>query len=280
MAELDMNLMKSSGDLRVISVTSGKGGVGKSSIILNLALALGKKGKKVMILDADMGLANVDIMLGVKPLKDLSDVLNGKCALKDIIVRGPYGIMLIPGGTGFSQFTNLNSIQKMTLLNEFENFEEDVEFLLVDTAAGISSNVLFFNSCSSEVIVVVNPEPTSITDSYALIKVLSKEHNVNKFSLLINNVATDSEARRVYGKIAKVSERFLNVSLNYIGYLPQDRSLGLSIREQNPLLNRSKVTPYVVRLNELCHEVLSAENEEKVSGNLQFFFKRMVELSA
>ncbi|MEI6125087.1 MAG: P-loop NTPase, partial [Pseudomonadota bacterium] len=178
--------MKKQKPVRVISVTSGKGGVGKSFIITNLGVFLAKQGFKVCILDADIGLANVHLMLGLSPQKDISDVLKGNACIKDIMLHGPHGLLVIPGGSGFADFSNMNNEQKGLLLDVIDGLPDEIDYLLIDTSAGIHSNVTFFNAAASEIIVVVNSEPPSIYDAYAAIKILHTDHQVIKFSLLIN----------------------------------------------------------------------------------------------
>ena len=269
--------MRAGRRLRVISVTSGKGGVGKSSIVLNLGLTLAKEGRRVLILDADVGLANIDVMLGVRPDRNISQVLKGEARLADVIIPGPFGIRLMPGGSGFSEFSALGQSEKLIFLAEVEQLGEDIDYVLIDTSPGIHSNVRFFNSCASEIIVVANSEPTSITDSYALIKVLNFSQRMKRFSLLINNVATEKEAKGVYRKLAGTAERFLNISLSYLGFLPSDPGVGASIREQNPLCNRDRVTPYSAKMKNLCLRIDNLEPQTGLNGNLQFFFRRMLE---
>jgi len=175
-------------NVRVISVTSGKGGVGKTNITVNLACLLSKMKKKILLLDADMGLANIDVILGLTPKVNLFHVLNGEKSMEEAIIRGPGGIMILPSASGIQEMSNLSKGQKLTLLDELRTVSTGVDFLLIDTAAGIAGNVMYFNMAAHEIIVMATPEPTSLTDAYAIIKILHQNHAKNCFRLLVNMV--------------------------------------------------------------------------------------------
>ena len=174
--------------VKVITVTGGKGGVGKSNVSLNLAVALAAQGKKVMLLDADLGLANIDVMLGLRVEKNLFNVLNGECTLDDIIITGPYGLMILPATSGTQAMVELTQAQHAALIRAFGDLKAAVDVLIVDTAAGISNMVLSFARAAQDILVVVCDEPTSVTDAYALMKILSKEYGVYKFKVVANMV--------------------------------------------------------------------------------------------
>jgi len=179
--------------VKVISVTGGKGGVGKSNISVNMAVALAMTGHRVMLLDADLGLANVDVMLGLKVKRNLSHVLKGECDLQDIIISGPEGMKIIPAASGTKSMVHLSEMEHIGLVRAFSSLSEQIDFLIVDTAAGIADNVISFTMASQEVLMVVCDEPTSITDAYALIKVLSQDHNIYNFKVLANMVRSPQE---------------------------------------------------------------------------------------
>jgi len=263
--------------VRVISVTSGKGGVGKSFIVTNLGVFLARKGFKVCILDADIGLANVHIMMGLTPQKDISDVLKGEACIKDTVLYGPQGLMVIPGGSGFAEFSNMNDAQKGLLLEAIDDLPGDIDYLLIDTSAGIHSNVTFFNAAASEIIVVVNSEPPSIYDSYAAIKVLHTDHQVNRFALLINCVDTEGKAKQVFQTLSTVAgENLPMVSLSFAGYLPRSSLVPQSIHKRTPLLHLDKQTIFTQQLEKVFQSVIRDKPENTFTGSLQFFFRRML----
>jgi flagellar biosynthesis protein FlhG len=187
-AQANIDSKKSQKPVRVISVTSGKGGVGKTNVVTNLALALAKAGKQVLIWDADLGLANIDVLLGLKPEFNIHHLLNGEKSLNEILVEGPNGVRIMPASSGIQELASLGEGQKVRLLAELDEYDDDLDFLLIDTGAGISGNVMYFNMAAQERIVVVTPEPTSITDAYALVKVMCTRYNQKRFSILPNQV--------------------------------------------------------------------------------------------
>ncbi|MCP5463124.1 MAG: MinD/ParA family protein [bacterium] len=234
--------------VRIIAVTSGKGGVGKTSISTNLAITLAHMGKRVLIFDADMGLANIDIMLGIKPSFTLQHVLQGDKTLDEIIVDGPAGIKIIPASSGVQQLTQLTETQRSFFLSELNKLRDRIDILLIDTAAGIAPNVIEFVSASSEVIVVTTPEPTAITDAYALIKVLIRSLKpvvkTPKIYLFVNMVRDQNEARDVENNLKLVSDRFLGVSLSSIGFMQKDDAVLRAVRKQVPfVLNNTPDRP-------------------------------------
>ena len=231
------------GPLRVIAVTSGKGGVGKTNLVLNLCLAISRLGRRVFLLDADMGLANVDVLLGVAPRHTLEHVLNGQKELKDIVLEGPGGFKILPASSGISELSEMSYEQQMRLFRELSRIEEDVDYLFIDTGAGISSNVLRFNASANEVLVVANPEPTSITDAYALMKLLSIKYHIREFALVVNSAANEEEALGVYERLSKVCGQFLQVSLGYLGGVPLDKHVRQAVRRQRPFLELYPAAP-------------------------------------
>lgn len=263
--------------VKVISVTGGKGGVGKSNISVNLAVALAMEGHRVMLLDADLGLANVDVMLGLKVKRNLSHVLNGDCDLEDIIITGPEGMKIIPAASGTKSMAHLSEMEHMGLVRAFSSLSEQVDYLIVDTAAGIADNVISFTLASQEVLMVVCDEPTSITDAYALIKVLSQEHNIYNFKVLANMVRSPQEGRHLFSKLTAVSDRFLDVGLEYVGSVPFDENVRNAIRKQKPFVQTYPRSPAAVAIKQLAKKVDDWPLPSSARGNIEFFMERLVQ---
>ncbi len=219
---------------RAIAVSSGKGGVGKTSISINLALCLAKMGFRVAVFDADLGMANAEVMLGLAPPYSLYDVLFGNKSLDDITVLGPGGISIISGGSGFLEMANLDQDRRQKLIGMLNMANNHYDFLLFDTAAGINKNVLGFVAAAGEVIVVATPEPTSLTDAYALIKVLSCFKVHSEVHIVINRAANQLEARRTLERLQFTVGRFLNTRINNLGWIPEDKMVSRAIKSQNP----------------------------------------------
>lgn len=261
--------------VRVISVTSGKGGVGKTNVVTNLAIALGRMGKRVMVMDADLSLANIDILLGLAPEYHLGHVFNGERKLEEVLVEGPAGIRILPASSGWEGLSAIDEIQKLTLLDQMDTLEDEVDILLIDTAAGIGNNVLYFNQAAQERVVVVTPEPTALTDAYALIKVLS-QHQERYFRLLINQVKGEAEAKEVFRKLVKVADRFLSeVSLDYLGFIPTDQAVQNSVRRQRSTVEAFPDSAAAKSFVQLARLVLESPVRGGLEGNIRFFFKRL-----
>jgi len=217
---------------RVIAITSGKGGVGKTNIVANLGFSLTRLGKKVLIFDADLGLGNLDVMLGIAPRFNLSHVISGEKEIGEILIDGPGSMQILPAASGIQELTRLTAEQKRQVLIDLDRLIEPMDVLLIDTAAGISSNVLYFNVAAQEILVVVCPEPASITDAYALMKVLSLNHAQKKFCLLVNQVQSAEEGHDVFRQLSMVTDKFLHISMEYMGYVLSDKNLTRSVRRQ------------------------------------------------
>jgi flagellar biosynthesis protein FlhG len=227
---------------QVISVTSGKGGVGKTLTTVNVAVAARRLGLSVLILDGDLGLANVDVVLGLKARYNIRDVLDGHASLKDIIVEGPLGIAVIPSGSGVSSLTQLSYAQKQQILAEIAALDGHYDLLLIDTGAGISDNVVHLNRAAQKMVVVTTPEPHALTDAYALIKVMAEEHGVKSPNLLVNMARGEGEALKVYERIAEVARRFLNINVNYLGHVPHDPQVPKSVMQRRAASEQSTFT--------------------------------------
>ncbi len=261
---------------RVLAVTSGKGGVGKTNMVGNLAVALNRIGKRVVILDADMGLANIDIIFNMRPEYNISHVISGEQTLKQVIVTTKHGIQIIPGGSGFAHLTNLSEGEKLNLLSEFETLGEIADIVLIDTGAGISSNVLYFNSSADECIVIATREPTSITDSYALMKVLSKNYGTKYFKLVVNMVNSEKDAKAVYASLSGAMERFLkDVVLEYFGYIPMDTMLPKAVINHSTILDFAPDAPSSSAIEKLALRIAGSPGRASSDGNIKFFMQRI-----
>ncbi len=264
------------GPPRVISVTSGKGGVGKTNVVVNLGLAFSRMGKRVLILDADLGLANIDVLLGLVPRYTIEHFFSRQKNLSEILIEGPEGIRILPASSGVSSLVHLDDSQKLHLLEEVDLLAEEVDFLLIDTGAGISSNVLYFNMAAQESIVVVTPEPTSMTDAYALIKVLSRDFEKKHFMVLVNFVSNEEEAKRVFRKLSKVADRFLkSLSIDYLGFIPFDEKLPQAVRHQRPVMEVYPNARSSQRFGDLAQALFSRSTSHLSTGGIQFFWKRL-----
>lgn len=216
----------------VVSITSGKGGVGKTNIVANLGYTLTRLGKKVLIFDADMGLGNLDVLLGLTPQFNLSHVIRGEKRLAEIVVDGPGGVQILPAASGIQDLTALTLNERRLVFGQLEDFVKAYDMMLIDTAAGISSNVLFFNINSDEILVVATPEPTSITDAYAMMKVLLVKYGAVHFKLVVNLAADGAEAQDVFRQLSLVADRFLNISIQYYGCIVSDPAIKKGVRRQ------------------------------------------------
>jgi flagellar biosynthesis protein FlhG len=262
----------------VISVTSGKGGVGKSNIVVNLGLALGQQGLKVLLIDADLGLGNLDILLGLTPKLTIQDILSLRRDLAEVIVDGPGGLKILPASSGIPDLAALDDSQKIFLLNEMDHYTEDIDVVLIDTGAGISPNVLFFNIVAHECIIVVNNQPPSIADAYALIKVLATQYSEKRFTILVNGLAHNQEAESVYRTLLKVTERFLGqeISLDYFGFIPHDPALPQAVMRQQPVLALYPQAPASKSFVILAQRLWNSPRPSGIDGNIKLFWRRLL----
>ena len=264
------------GSLRAIAVTSGKGGVGKSNVAANLAVALAHRGQRVCVLDADVGLANLDVLYGLEPREGVQHVLRGERTLADVMVEGPAGVRLIPGASGLAELTALSASQQLCLLDAVDALEGTLDVLLVDTAAGVSSNVLFFAGAAAEVLVVITPEPTSIADAYAVVKLLAARHGQRLFQVVVNMAAGVADAHAAFQRLARVAQRFLRVQLVYRGYIPFDDAVPRAVRTRRPFTIAAPGTPAAEAIAGLAAGLM-ASAPAGPSGGVQFFFRQLLE---
>ena len=266
--------------INVVAVTSGKGGVGKTNVSVNLAVSLAAQGKSVVLFDADLGLANVDIALGLKPKYDIRHVISGERTLEEILMEGPNGIRVVPASSGVSSMTSLTSQQQAGLIRAFNELTFPVDALIVDTGAGIDLSVLTFTSACQEIIVVICDEPTSITDAYALIKVLNRECGVKRFQLLANMVDDDRQGRQLYDKVSRVADRFLDVHLGYLGAIPRDDYLRKAVQQQNAVVQAYPRSQSAQALTKLAKAIDSSSKPHQTPGGLGFFVERLIHYGA
>jgi len=261
---------------KVLSVASGKGGVGKTNLVANLGFAFTQLGKRILILDADLGLANIDVLLGLIPRYTIEHLFDRTKTFADILIKGPGGMSIMPASSGVLDLVDLKEDQKLFLLSEIDLMADQIDLLLIDTGAGISSNVLYFNMAAQESIVIVTPEPPSITDAYALIKVLSTRFKKKNFMILVNLVGSDHEAREVFRKISMAADRFLDqVSIDYLGFIPFDEKLPSAVKQQRAVLELYPKAPSSRSFMELAKRLAEKPVQLKGDGQIQFFWKQL-----
>lgn len=262
--------------VKVIATTAGKGGVGKTAISVNLALAMAKQGNRTMLLDADLGLANIDTQLGLHAKYNLSHVLNGECALQDIILPVSPRLDLVPAASGVLHMAQLSTAEQAGIIQAFSELTHDLDVLVIDNAPGLSASMMQFVKAAHEVIVVVCDEPASITDAYAVIKVLSKEYDVRRFHVVVNMVREPTQASEVFAKIARVAERFLDVTLIPMGGIPHDDYMLRAIQEQTAVVQRFPGARSSAAFNKLARAAGSWPIPTAPRGHLEFFMERML----
>lgn len=256
--------------VRVVAITSGKGGVGKTGIAANLAYILSSRNKKTLILDADTGLANIDVVLGLCPKYNLSHVLSGEIPISEAIIKTPGGFYILPASSGIQEMAELTRGQKLSLIDEISSWQQELDFMLIDTAAGISSNVMYFNMAASETIVVVTPEPTSLTDAYAVIKVLFQKHAKKRFLLIVNMTKSKAEAWEVYTRLNQATDHFLSLTIQYLGHVVDDDFFKKAIRQQKIIAEIYPKAPASQCLREIADK-LEESTADYQSGSLNFF---------
>jgi flagellar biosynthesis protein FlhG len=261
----------------VIAVTSGKGGVGKTNVAVNLAVSLARQGREVVLFDADLGLASVDIALGLRPRFDIRHVLSGEKTLEDILLSGPEGIRVVPAASGVSSLVDLSLGERVGLVNAFSELSVPVDTLIVDTGAGIDSSVLTFASACDVIIVVICDEPTSVTDAYALMKLLHTERGVKEFQLLANMVEHPDQGRQLYAKLHRVTERFLDVRLGYLGAVPRDGYLRRAVQRQGAVVQLYPRSHAARALVQVAGSIDFNTAGSRASRGLGFFIERLAE---
>ncbi|MCB9071994.1 MAG: MinD/ParA family protein [Bdellovibrionaceae bacterium] len=265
--------------IRTISITSGKGGVGKTTVTVNLAHNLAKMGKRVLILDGDLSLANVDLFFKKVPEYTLQDFFSTEVDLKDILVKYSKNIHILPGASGALDLARLDVFQKKMLVDSVSEFEGHYDYLLIDTASGISDEVLYLSSAAQEVMVVVLPDPASITDAYALMKLLNQRYKTKSFSIVTNQVLNEKEGLSLFHRINSVSTKFLNVSLNYMGYIPFDLNLRHANHKQEMIADFAPQSQANLCLKRIAEKVEGFPTRTEVPGGLQFFWNQVLDIA-
>jgi flagellar biosynthesis protein FlhG len=264
--------------IRVVTVASGKGGVGKTNVTVNLATAFAQRGRKTMIMDADLGLANVDVVLGLHPAYNLSHVISGERSLEEVIVDAPGGIKVIPASSGLQRMAELTPAEHVGLIRAFSELSLDLDVLIVDAAAGIAGSVVSFSKAAQEVIMVVCDEPASITDAYALIKLLNRDHGVRRFHILANMAHTQQEGRELFHKMVKVTDRFLDeVLLIHLGTIPFDEHLRQAVKRQHAVVADFPRSPAALAFRSVAEKIECWPLPQARGGYLEFFVERLVQ---
>ncbi len=261
---------------KTISVTSGKGGVGKSTLLSNLAISLARQNYKVLILDGDLGLANIDIMFGVRSRQGIETVISGENDLSEILIQLTPNVTLIPGGSGVYGMQTLSAIERQTLLDQVTEIDGHYDFMLVDTASGIDDNVLYLNAASQETLVVLTPDPSSLADAYALIKVLNQKYGETHFSVVANMVRHESEALKCFQRLSDVSQRFLNIRLSYKGFVPFDQDLSSAVQSQHLITRENSTSMSAQAIHQLAQKLAIRDEEVFPKGGMQFFWEQLV----
>lgn len=262
--------------IKVIAVSGGKGGVGKTNVAINLGCGLAELGLRVALLDADFGLANVDVLLGLRAQRTIEQVLAGECGLGDIMLEGPAGLKIIPASSGTRHLTRLDNFHHAGLIRAFSELAPQLDVLLVDTAAGIADSVISFVAAAQEVLLVVCNEPSSMTDAYAMIKLLNRDYAKHRFRVVASMVAGEVEGRALFDRLTAVCDQFLDVSLVYSGAVPFDEALRAAVRGQQAVLHYAPSSPAAISLRRLAEDVASWPIPRRSQGHLEFFVEQLL----
>lgn len=273
LANGESNYLDGKKKAKIITITSGKGGVGKSNFVVNLAISLQKQGQKVLIFDADIGMGNDDVLMGIYPKYNVLDLMQGGMSIEDVLVTGPEGIKLLPGGSGLNNIEDLQQHEREQFLKKIESIE-GFDYIFIDTGAGISRSVLAFIACCDKLLIVTTPEPTSLTDAYSLLKAV-KHFKINKeTSIVVNRTFEKSEGEQTFIKFNRAVEKFLKVKTNYLGCISDDRKLVMAVREQSPVVIAYPNSDAAKCIREISKKIMNSQTEKKGSG-VEGLFKRL-----
>jgi flagellar biosynthesis protein FlhG len=266
--------------LKVFALTSGKGGVGKTNIAANLAVLAAKAGKRVLVIDADLGLANIEIIFGLKPRYHLGDLLEQRRTIDEVLVKGPHGVCLLPAGSGIQSLTHLTDQQKLQFVTALDPLEDMFDVVFIDSGAGIGENVLFFVGAAQEAILVVSPEPTSRVDAYATVKVLSQQAGVRHFSVVVNPVVDELPARAIFQKLTAVTNRFLTAQVRHLGYIPRDENMHRAIMAQRAVVDLFPSSPSSRALASISERLFAESAQPQLESGLKVMWQRLLRESA
>jgi flagellar biosynthesis protein FlhG len=262
--------------LRVFAITSGKGGVGKTHLTANLAVLAARSGRRVLLIDADLGLANAHIVLGVTPKYHLGHLLDGSMAVDDVLAEGPHGVRILGASSGVQELTQLDDAQKLRLITALDPLEDRFDLVLIDCGAGIGDNVVFFAAAAQLAVLVVAPEPTSLTDAYAAVKVLSQHGGVRSFAVVVNSTVDESQGRDIFQKLTRVTDRFLQAKVTYAGSIPRDENLQRALLAQQAVVDLYPQSPSSRALGTLRDTLLSWDLPPQMDGGLKFLWQRLL----
>lgn len=266
--------------VKVIAVTGGKGGIGKTNLAANLAVALSKGGRKTLLVDADLGLANVDVLLNLQPRYNLGHVLRGERTLAEVVTPGPAGLHVVPSASGNRLMAQLGTAENAGLVRAFSDLTQQLDVMVIDTAAGVGESVGLLCAASQHVLVMVCDDPASITDAYATIKVLNREHGLEHFLVVANKVDTVQQGREVFHRLQRVANRFLSVRLELVSVVPQDTQLERAVRQQRPVIEAFPRSRAATAIAKLAKKMDALSLPQHPRGDLEFFVERLVRHSA
>jgi len=264
----------------VIAVTSGKGGVGKTNIAVNLSVALGRRGARVLAIDADLGLANMDIVMGLAPTFTVAELVRGEAAIDEVLLKGPRNVWLLPGASGQYDLANLGDMQRRELFAAVDTLEDSFDVVVVDTGAGVGTNSIGFASAAKDIIVVVTPEPTSVADAYGMLKVLSTRCGVRRVRILTNLVQDHREGEQVFRRLASLSARFLSIGIDHLGSVPRDTAVGRSVMRGEPVMCAYPKAPASEAIDEIAERLLSSDERDDRQGAMRLFWRRLLRQEA
>lgn len=266
------NESQNTNSARILTVTSGKGGVGKSNFVVNLAICLQKQGKKVMIFDADMGMGNDDVLMGFLPKYNVFDVINDRKQIEEVLITGPHGVKLLPGGTGIARVDEITTEQRERFLNKLTVLK-DLDFIIIDTGAGVNRSVLGFIACCEELIIVTTPEPTSLTDAYSLLKAVNHFKLKNRAKVVVNKILDNKEAAATFNKFSNAAQNFLKMDLDFLGSIADDRKLVQAVRQQQPFVVSYPNSSAAQDIDLIARKIIGSESNESRSGAQGLFRK-------
>ncbi len=266
--------------VKVLAVTGGKGGVGKTNLSVNLSLALAEMGQRVVLMDADLGLANVDVLLGLSARYALSDVLDGSRRLRDILINGPGGVKIVPSCSGVREMSVLSVREHAAVIHAFSDISDQIDTLVIDTATGISDTVVNFVCAAQEAVIVVCDEPASISDAYALIKLLNIEHHMFRFRIVANMTRSTQEGREIFNKLNAICDRYLDVSLQYLGHVPFDEDVRRAVQQRKALLEYAPASKVARAIRAIARKIDEWPVQRDARGHLEFFIERLLQTAS